>query len=142
MSLPLFTRSQVFALDQNSRKTDPSGDDVGDFHFIIENSVYKIPRRWAQLSHPGGEILLLDGRGSDISIPFVNNHREEVVGPILRRFKIGEIDLESEEERGKGEDERRRREMEKEFIAISRKVHSEERWFKASFGYYGFVVMR
>lgn len=39
-----------------------------DWLFIIENQVYKVPEVWATNSHPGGEILLRDARGADITV--------------------------------------------------------------------------
>lgn len=97
---------------------------AGDYVFIIEKKVYKVPPQWGKI-HPGGEILLMDGKGHDITIPFLANHREEVVRPIIERFCVGQM----EASYGMSK-------MEDDFVELVKEVQTDPRWFKASFSYY------
>lgn len=108
---------------------DLQKDHSNEYYFIIEGSVYKIPKTWAQTSHPGGEILLLDGRGNDISIPFVANHRPEQVDKILKRFKVGYVDEKLSN-------------MEEEFVKLAKDVANDPKWFRASRMFYLTLCLR
>ncbi|CAD7956669.1 unnamed protein product [Amoebophrya sp. A120] len=115
----LYTREEV----AQKAKTD------GDYLFIIKKQVYKVPEKWAMMQHPGGEILLRDGRGSDITISFLGNHREEVVAPLLKRFLVGYVDTEASK-------------METEFATMVEDIQKDKTWFEADKWFYLGVQLR
>ncbi|CAD7952685.1 unnamed protein product [Amoebophrya sp. A25] len=116
----LYTREEVAELVKEK-------DDV--YLFIIRQKVYKIPQNWAMQSHPGGEILLRDARGADISIPFVSNHRPEVVEPLLKRWHVGYVETEQSK-------------MEKEFLQLVDELQKDPSWFKSRPSFYLGLVAR
>ena len=74
----LFTREEV--KKHNKRN---------DVWLIINNSVYDASDFCA--SHPGGEFLILDVGGRDVTDPFLANHMPAVVEKYLPMLKIGEL---------------------------------------------------
>lgn len=116
----LFSRKEVATLDKDSSSA---------FYYVIEQQVYKIPTTWAATQHPAGEILLLNGRGTDITIPFLANHRPEKVDHLLARFRVGHVD-------------EKMTQMESEFVELTKQVTTDPRWFKADWGYFGFLMGR
>lgn len=100
-----------------------------EFLVIIEDNVYKLPDKWRN-RHPGGEILLDNAKGQDITIPFLNNHREEIVAPLLKRFLVGKLNKSNLSK------------METEFVELMKRVQGDPKWFKADPFYYGFLACR
>lgn len=60
-----------------------------DCWLIIENKVYNVTDFVS--SHPGGELLILDVAGRDVTDPFLANHSIRVVEKYLPMFHIGSV---------------------------------------------------
>mmetsp|Transcript_8037 Transcript_8037/g.19365 ORF Transcript_8037/g.19365 Transcript_8037/m.19365 type:complete len:492 (+) Transcript_8037:227-1702(+) len=116
----LFTRAEV--------EEKGSGPDA-EYYFIIKKQVYKVPQKWAMTGHPGGEILLRDARGTDITLQFLGNHRDEFVAPLLKRFQVGYVEDEQSP-------------METEFATMIEDLQSDPDWFQCSYLFYAGVQLR
>lgn len=101
----------------------------GVYMFIVEKQVYKVPDIWAREHHPGGHILMLDAKGSDISMPFLNNHDMSVTQPILDRFHVGYVEDSLSP-------------MEEEFIDIIKTTRDDPSWFKCDPFFYASLMTR
>jgi delta8-fatty-acid desaturase len=96
--------------------------------YIVEDRVIRVPPTWAS-RHPGGELLLRDAKGADITLPFLGNHRPEVVAPFLKIWDVGRIASPAGP-------------AERDLLAVVKKVTADPAWFKTSPLFYAGIALR
>lgn len=94
----------------------------GDTWVIINNNVYDVTDFVE--SHPGGELLILDVAGRDVTDPFTVNHPTEVAQKYLPMMQIGVV-ADPEEP---PEEVKRFRALHKKFV--------DEGWFETNYFYF------
>lgn len=64
-------------------------DDAKDIWVVYENFVYDVTKFVEE--HPGGEDLILDFAGTDMTVEFDKNGHSEGARNILNEYKIGQL---------------------------------------------------
>jgi delta8-fatty-acid desaturase len=128
MCVPTSSDKPVFTKAPRSKSAKFSRADVAlhnrkeDCWVIVENKVYDVTDFVE--SHPGGEILILDVAGRDVTDPFLANHPSFVPEKYLPLMQVGVVSDPVEPV-----------ESVKRYRALFRKFH-EEGWFHTNYFYF------